>query len=222
MKDRQATNSEGDLSDQQDLVVFRLARQAYALPTEPVVRIIEMVTITPIPQVSSVVEGVINVRGVAVPVINLRCHFGLSEVPWGLHTPIILVQIGAQTFGLIVDEVIDVLDLSADQIYRVADILPEEMGQAPVLQGVAHVQNDTVLLLNVEHLLQPIHIEALVQAVTALTDAPVEEAPDDMEVAAATASTEFSSEVLAEEMSKGRGEERATMLVDGFEQGVEL
>lgn len=221
MKDRQATNSEGDLSDQQDLVVFRLARQAYALPTEPVVRIIEMVTITPIPQVSSVVEGVINVRGVAVPVINLRCHFGLPEVPWGLHTPIILVQIGEQMFGLIVDEVIDVLNLSADQIYRVADVLPEWMGQAPVLQGVAHVQNDTVLLLDVEHLLQPVHIEALVQAVTALTDAPVEEAPDDMEVAAATASTEFSSEVLAEEMSKGRGEERATMLVDGFEQGVE-
>ena len=104
MENWRVTNSQGDSFDQQDLVAFRLANQAYALPIEPVVRIIEMVTITPIPQVSGVVEGVINVRGAAVPVINLRRHFGLPEIPWGLRTPIILIQIDEQTFGLIVDE----------------------------------------------------------------------------------------------------------------------
>jgi purine-binding chemotaxis protein CheW len=180
-----------------------------------------MVTITPIPQVSSSVEGVINVRGVAVPVINLRRHFGLPEVPWGLRTPIILVQIGERMYGLIVDEVIDVLGLAANQISRVTDILPEGMSQAPVLQGVAHVQDDTVLLLNIEHLLLPTHIEEMVQAVTDLPDATVEEAPEDMEVDPATVSTESLSEVLVEEMSQDRGVGRATMLVDGFEQGIE-
>ena len=221
MENRQAMNNRGDLSDQQDLVAFRLGRQAYALPIEPVVKIIEMVTITPIPQVSSAVEGVINVRGVAVPVINLRRHFGLPEVPWGLRTPIILVQIGGQMYGLIVDEVIDVLGLGADRISSVADILPEGMGQAPVLQGVAHVQDDTVLLLNIEHLLLPTHVEDVVQAVTALPDAIVGKAPGGMEVDSPTASTGSLPDVLVEEMSQDRGKGRATMLVDGFEQGVE-
>ncbi|MEE8392649.1 MAG: chemotaxis protein CheW [Anaerolineae bacterium] len=221
MENRQAMDNLGDLSDQRNLVAFRLGRQAYALPIEPVVKIIEMVTITPIPQVSSSVEGVINVRGVAVPVINLRRHFGLPEVPWGLRTPIILVQIGEQMYGLIVDEVIDVLGLAANRISRVIDILPEGMSQAPVIQGVAHVQDDTVLLLNIEHLLLPTHIEEMVQAVTDLPDATVEEAPEDMEVDPATVSTESLSEILVEEMSQDRKVGRATMLVDGFEQGVE-
>lgn len=221
MENRQAMDNSGDLSDQRNLVAFRLGRQVYALPIEPVVRIIEMVTITPIPQVSSSVEGVINVRGVAVPVINLCRHFGLPEVPWGLRTPIILVQIGERMYGLIVDEVIDVLGLAANRISRVTDILPEGMSQAPVLQGVAHVQDDTVLLLNIEHLLLPTHIEEMVQAVTDLPDATVEEAPEDMEVDPATVSTESLSEVLVEEMSQDRGVGRATMLVDGFEQGIE-
>ncbi|MDY7079722.1 MAG: chemotaxis protein CheW [Chloroflexota bacterium] len=158
------------LPDQRDLIAFRLDNQMYALPIEPIVRIIEMVTITSIPQVNNVVEGVINVHGKTIPVINLRRHFGLQEVHLQLRTPIILVQIGEQTFGLIVDEVMDVLNLSVDQVTRVTDILPEGLGEAPILQGLAHIQDETVLLLDLEHLLLPSHVQALVQAVATLND----------------------------------------------------
>jgi purine-binding chemotaxis protein CheW len=179
MESQPAANNRENPSGQQDLVAFRLENQMYALPIEPIVRIIEMVTITPIPEVSHVVEGVINVRGKVVPVINMRRHFGLSEVPLQLRTPIILAQDGEQTFGLIVDEVIDVLNLPADQITRIADILPEEMGKAPVLRGLAHVQDDTVLLLNLEHLLAANCMQELVQAVATLPE--VEEGLEDEE-----------------------------------------
>lgn len=220
MENRQAENSGEGLSDRRDLVVFRLAHQTYALPIEPIVRIIEMVTITPIPQLSNVVEGVINVRGVAVPVINLRRHFGLPDVAWGLRTPIILVQIGEQTFGLIVDEVIDVLSLSANQVSRVADILPEVMSEEPIVRGVVHVQGDTVLLLDVEYLLSPTHMQILLQVVAALPEPVVGQAPAGEEATHESAPAEFPPEALTEEVSGEGGERRATMLVNGFEQGV--
>jgi chemotaxis signal transduction protein len=161
------------------LLTFRLAEQTYALPIEPVVRIIEMVTITPIPHVGSPVEGVINVRGEPVPVINLRRHFGLSEIPLGLHTPVVLVQSGKQTFGLIVDEVTDVISLSHDGISNVADMLPEGMAESPILSGIAQIEHETVLLLDVEHLLVPTHVQALVQAVAALPESLAGEIAED-------------------------------------------
>jgi len=166
-------------SEVRDLVTFRLAEQMYALPIEPVVRIIEMVTITSIPHVDSTIEGIINVQGEPIPVINLRRHFGLSEVALGLRTPIMLVQSGKQTFGLIVDEVTDVLSLSRDDISRVADLLPEGMAEAPILSGIAHVEHETVLLLDVEHLLVPKHVQALFQAVAALPEGIVGGVPED-------------------------------------------
>ena len=72
-KARKVGNSE------KSLVTFRLDSQTYALPIEPLVQIIEMVTITPIPQINSSVEGMINLRGTAVPVVNLGRHFGLPD-----------------------------------------------------------------------------------------------------------------------------------------------
>jgi purine-binding chemotaxis protein CheW len=157
-----------------DWVTFRLGRQIYALPIEPVVRIIEMVAITPLPQVNGVVEGVINLRGKSVPVINLRRLFGLPLEPFRLRTPIILVQIGAQTFGLVVDEVIDVLSLTPGQIATMKEIMPEGVGETLVLYGLVHVQNDTVLLLDLDHMLSPGQMRALAQVVNALPVDPGE------------------------------------------------
>jgi purine-binding chemotaxis protein CheW len=216
----QMTNHSGDSSDQRDLVTFRLANQIYALPIEPIVRIVEMVTVTPIPQVSSAVEGVINVHGVAVPVVNLRRHFDLSPAPLGLRTPIILVQPGSQMFGLIVDEVLDVLSLSPGQVSRVADILPEGVGKAPVLQGVAHVQNDTVLLLDIAYLLSPAHMRKLAQALKALPGGWDEEASENEEVEASQVDqAESPPEVVVEEINDET--EQTVVSVDESEQEVE-
>ncbi|HEY74457.1 MAG: hypothetical protein DRJ03_05875 [Chloroflexi bacterium] len=149
--------------EQRNMVVFRLHQQTYALPIEPILQIVEMVAITPIPQVSHAVEGVVNVHGATVPVVNLRRHLGLPEKALQLHTPILLVQTADWTVGLIVDEVADVLDLPAEQIARPADILPEGLGEAPVLQGLAHTKNGAILLLNLDHLFLPDQARALAQ-----------------------------------------------------------
>lgn len=154
-----------NLSDQQSLVTFRLDQQVYALPVEPIVQIIEMVAITPVPRVHPAIQGVINVRGAPVLVVNLRRHVGLPETHMQLRTPIILVQAGTRMMGLIVDQVIDMLDLSTKQITHYDDILPQELGATSLLQGVAHTANGTVLLLDLERLFRR-QQQALAQATT--------------------------------------------------------
>ncbi|MGD9099239.1 MAG: chemotaxis protein CheW [Anaerolineae bacterium] len=151
-------------SDQRNLVTFRLDQQLYALPIEPIVQIIEMVTITPIPQIEGAVEGVINVRGTPVIVVNLRRHLGLPPVHLQLRTPIILAQVGGRMVGLIVDQVIDMLSLSSGQITRPDDFLPQELSEMPLLQGLAHTPDGTVLLLDLEHLFQPQQVQSLARA----------------------------------------------------------
>ncbi len=135
-----------------NLVTFRLDRQMYALPLELIVQIVEMVTITPIPQVNHSVEGVINVRGTPVPVVNLRRHLGLPEAKLQLHTPILLVRTAERMVGLIVDQVADVLNVSADQITCPTDLLPDGLSDAPLLQGLVHTSQNSVLLLDLNRL----------------------------------------------------------------------
>ena len=163
--------TEGESSDLQNVVAFRLGQQAYALPIEPIAQIIDMVAITPVPQLSEVVEGVINVHGEAVAVVKLRRHFDLEDAPLQLNTPILLTRISGQTIGLIVDEVIDVLNLPKDRIVQLGEILPEELGNAPIFRGLTYVADDAMLMLDPDQLFRPDQLEALAQAVELLQQA---------------------------------------------------
>ncbi len=155
---------------QHNFVSFRLGAQTYAFPIEPIIQIVEMVTITPIPQVNHTVKGVINVRGAAVPVISLRQYMGLPEISLKLHTPIILLQIDAQTVGVIVDEVQDVLSLPTERVARTVEVLPAGLGDAPILHGLVHTAEGVVLLLDAANLFSPGQAHAVNRALAKLPD----------------------------------------------------
>jgi chemotaxis signal transduction protein len=76
---------------------FRLAGHTYGMPVADVMQIIEMLTITPLPQLPLPLKGVINLHGQMIPVMDLRRRFGLPDQPYGLHTPIILADLAGQT-----------------------------------------------------------------------------------------------------------------------------
>lgn len=178
----QTANDLGNVPEQWTLVAFRLHQQTYALPIEAVEQIILMVAITPVPQIDNAVEGVINVRGRPVPVVNLGCHFGLSRVPLQLHTPVVLAQIKERMVGLIVNEMIDVLNLADDQIACPADVLPDELSRAPILQGLARISGSMVPLLNPEYIFLPDQVQVLAQIVEALAEEMSKESFQSQEV----------------------------------------
>lgn len=146
-----------DNDGENNFIVFKLNQQLLALSVDYVVQIIPMVTIDPLPEADNVIEGLINVRGESVVVVNLRRRLGLPEIELGLHTPILLARLGNYTMGLIVDEVVDVLSFSEDDIVPSDAILPEGLGKIAVLTGVIQKEIGTILLVNIDRLFMVEH-----------------------------------------------------------------
>lgn len=153
---------------EQVLITFQLGGQTYALPIEPVVQIVEMVSVTTIPNVKQTVEGVINYHGTIIPVINLGRQLGLGDVSLGLETHLVILLSGPRTVGLMVDRVLQVLSLPGNQIVSAGELLPESLGQVPVLAGVARTTEGTLLVLDPDHLFTPRQEEIMDDAVQAL------------------------------------------------------
>ncbi len=145
-------STESVTSSERDIVSFRLAERTYALPLSAVVQIIPMVAFTPLPQAHDAVEGIMNYRGNAVLIVNLRRYLNLPEIPLKLHTPIILIRMESRLLGLIVDEVLDVTTAPALRVISLADIVPERLGSISALEGVLHTGQDAILLVNLPQL----------------------------------------------------------------------
>ncbi|MNN31764.1 Chemotaxis protein CheW [compost metagenome] len=104
-----------------------------------------MIPITRVPKTFSFVKGVINLRGVVIPVIDLRGRFGLPEADFTDQTRIIIVAANEMEVGFIVDSANDVIDLNSDTI----DTPPDVVGgvKAKYLQGVAKVSEERLLVM---------------------------------------------------------------------------
>lgn len=101
-------------------MTFKLGREEYALEILKVREIIGLMEITRAPKTKEFIRGVINLRGKVIPVLDLRLKFGMDRVEATDQTVIIVVQyaLGTQdlTMGLLVDEVVEVLDIKGSQI----------------------------------------------------------------------------------------------------------
>jgi purine-binding chemotaxis protein CheW len=154
--------------EQVHLLTFRLDQQAYAFSIDEVFQIIDMVAILPIPKAEPFFEGVINLHGRMIPVINLHRFMADSSGAIGLHTPILLVRLEDQITGLIVDEVLDVHSMPANQVERPADFLPAGIRSIPILKGLTTAGKKTVIVLDLNHLLDVDQARALGQMTTLL------------------------------------------------------
>lgn len=161
----------------QTLVTFLLGRQVFALPIEPIVQIIPVVTITPLPHTDPRVAGVINVRGALVPIINLHYLLNLPRPTLQLYTPILLVRCQERTIGLIVDNVLEVFNPPAKAFIRPKEVLPLELVDAPILAGMVNHPDGTIFVLDIEHILLPHQAEALELATAALLHETGEASP---------------------------------------------
>lgn len=106
------------------VIVFKLGAEEYGIEVEKVQTIERMMPITRVPKTYSFIKGVINLRGVVIPVIDLRGRFGIEEADHTDQTRIIIVNVNAMEVGFIVDSANDVIDLNRDSI----DTPPEVVG----------------------------------------------------------------------------------------------
>jgi len=132
-----------------------LGEEAYALEILRVQEIIGMMSVTRVPGTPEFVRGVINLRGKVIPVVDLRLKFGLEKQADTEKTCIIVAQVVRAeqevTIGIIVDEVLEVLDIAGDQIEP-----PPSFGSAvdtDFILGMGKVGRKVVMLLDVDRVL---------------------------------------------------------------------
>jgi purine-binding chemotaxis protein CheW len=141
------------MANEQKVIIFQLKEEEYAVPVQEVKSIERMQHITRIPRTVPFVKGVINLRGVVTPIIDLRSRFDIDETAYTDSTRIIIVSVGTIEAGLIVDSANDVIDLEADSI----EPPPEVVGgvDAEYIQGVAKIEKRLLILLNLTKVLNP-------------------------------------------------------------------
>jgi purine-binding chemotaxis protein CheW len=109
---------------------------------------------TPIPNTADYVRGVINLRGAVVPVVDLRRRFNKEPVPTTSTTVVIVVKVlsnkGERIIGLIVDAVSDVRNAGDDDLRPPPDLGMDKFG---FIKGLATLNNDMIILLDVDRLL---------------------------------------------------------------------
>ncbi|MDE3075246.1 MAG: chemotaxis protein CheW, partial [Chloroflexota bacterium] len=136
----------------QQVVVFDLSNETYALDITYVIEIIRILPITPVPGAPYYVEGLLNLRGRVVAVVDLRKRFGLPLRATGEHSRIIVVQVGDDIVGAIVDAVSEVVTVSPDVMEpagRVVTALDAEF-----IRGIAKLEGRLVAVLNPDKILE--------------------------------------------------------------------
>lgn len=130
------------------IIVFQLKDEEFGVPVQQVGSIERMQHITRVPSTPEFVKGVINLRGVVTPIIDLRTRFDLESKDYDESTRIIIVHYNEIEVGLIVDSANDVIDIPRDSI----EPPPEVVGtvEAEYIHGVAKLDKRLLILLDLQ------------------------------------------------------------------------
>jgi purine-binding chemotaxis protein CheW len=134
-----------------EYLVFSLGDEEYAVDILKVQEIRGYENVTRIANVPEFIKGVTNLRGVIVPIIDLRLKFHLDKVEYGGQTVVIVVNVDDRIVGIVVDGVSDVMSLSPDQIKPAP-----EFGvtlSSDYLSGIGSLEDRMLVLVDIEKLL---------------------------------------------------------------------
>ena len=141
------------------LVGFNLGEEEFGVDILKVQEINRMVEITKVPQSPDFVEGVINLRGEIIPVIDLRKRFGIPERDYDKQTRIIVAEIGESTIGFVVDAVSEVIRINSNTVEQPPQIVTGQ--QADYIQGVGKLDDRLLMLLDIDKVLTQSEISHL-------------------------------------------------------------
>ncbi len=141
------------------LVVFELENEKYGVDIASVEGIIKMQEITRLPHAPEFIEGITNLRGTIVPVVDLRTRFGLSRKEPTRDTRIVIANMDSSKVGIIVDAVTQVIRVPEDKIEP-----PPQMSvtiNSAFIKNIAKLESELVILLDLGKVLSTEEREAL-------------------------------------------------------------
>jgi len=144
-------------------LTFGLGEEVFALETGSVREVIELVSVTRIPKTPPYMRGVINLRGHAVPVVDLRIKFDMPKVADTVNTCIIIVDVEVEGencyMGAIVDSVREVFEMTSDQINP-----PPRMGtsiRADFIRGMGKQNEEFIMILDIGKVFSPEELQVM-------------------------------------------------------------
>jgi purine-binding chemotaxis protein CheW len=153
VSDSPQSDSISENKNTSQFVGFRIEDQQYAFRIEQIQEIVILDQVTQTPQVADYVEGVGNLRGAIIPIINLRKLFGLDPKPTNGDTRTIVVNVGERTMGCTVDMVSQVIRIPEESIQPAPETVTA--GGANYISGFAKLGDSLVILLEIDELLNP-------------------------------------------------------------------
>lgn len=150
---------ESSASGERQIVAFSLGTETYGVDIASVREIIPIQRIVSVPRAPSFVEGIINLRGRVIPVLDLRKHFGFEQKKGDPNQRIVLVEAGSESIGVIVDAVSSVLRIPDDCVEAPASVIvgPE----IEYINGIAKIDKDLVVLLDLTKIISDVEKKTL-------------------------------------------------------------
>ncbi len=134
------------------IVGFRIGKETFGVPISMVREIVRVPEITAVPNAPEHVEGVINLRGKIIPVIDLRKRFASQETEPGKKNRILVVELSDRKIGLIVNSASEVLKIPPSEIEAPPSVAQE--GEVNCVTGVGKLRGRLIILLDLTKLLQ--------------------------------------------------------------------
>jgi purine-binding chemotaxis protein CheW len=128
------------------VVSFRLGTEEYGVDIAQAQEVIRMVEITHVPRAPRFMEGVINLRGQLIPIIDLRTRFGMARIEKTKSSRIVVTDIGSKRVGIIVDSVSEVIDIPIENIEDAPEMIAG-IG-TEYIQGVGKVADRLIIMLD--------------------------------------------------------------------------
>lgn len=141
-----------ETTDLIQLVSFKVGNEEFGIDILKVQEINKMLHITKVPNAPDFVEGVVNLRGRIIPVIDLRKRLSMEKREHDNKTRIVVVDITGNIIGFIVDEVNEVLRIGKDIIENPPELVSR--ADSDFITSVAKLEDRIIILLDLDHLLK--------------------------------------------------------------------
>ena len=149
----------GIMKEEHQHVTFLIGDETYGVGVEKVKEIIGMTEITHVPNTAYFMEGVINLRGTVVPVVDMRKKFKMETRAYDTYTVIIIVEVKGRLIGMIVDSVSDVVSIPMSTIQSTPHFTAKI--ETEFIDGIGRLDDTLIIILNVELILTEEEIENL-------------------------------------------------------------
>jgi purine-binding chemotaxis protein CheW len=144
------------------LITFILGEEKYGLDILTVRELISYPEgLTQIPGMPDFIVGMFNLRGLVIPVMDLRIKFGMDSEEQHEYSVIIIVQVEEKNIGLIVDSVADVIFVKEEDIQETTELAVQV--DTKFIKGVAKTKDEMVILMDIDHLLSKSQFESLME-----------------------------------------------------------